>query len=209
VKIHLPAAIAAGLYLLSALPGIAENPFLNAKADMPAVANFKGVEWNDEYEEEEYLWSTRVTTRRLATAKWGAFYKVTFDQITTKAPSHREMRPLYFFTTNDLIVLFNEQNPEEEIVKLAAQEQPPKIESTNIYGLSKGTRKVAETDVSEAKLAVKGDQSTYVWTHGSGHFTRATWQRGIGLVEYAQGYGARKDGFTLKREAPTTKNKKR
>jgi hypothetical protein len=209
VKVRLSAAIAAGLYLLLALPGVAENPFLNAKADAPAVAKFKGVEWNDEFEEEEYPWSSRVTTRRLATAKWGAFFQLTFDQITTKGPRPREMRPLYFFTTDDMIVLFNEQNPEVEIVKLAAQEQPPTIEPTFIYGLSKGTRKVAEGDVSEAMLAVKGDRSTFVWTHGSGHFTRATWQRGFGLVEYAQGYGARKDGFVLKREAPAAKSKKR
>jgi hypothetical protein len=179
----------------------AGNPFLSAKSDEPVSAKFKGTEWNDEFEKEEYGWSARVTTKRVATAKWGAFFKITFDEISTKAPQKREMRVLYFFTTDNEIVLFNEEKPEELIPKLAAEDKPPKFEPSDIYGLSKGARSVSETKIAGAKLAVKGDLSSYVYSHNSGHFTRVTWQRGVGLIEYAQGYGARKDGFSLKRES--------
>ena len=185
--------------VLTASAGFAENPFLTAKSDEPVSVKFKGSEWNDEFDQEEYAWSARVTTKRIATAKWGAFFKITFDQITTKAPRPREMQPLYFFTTDNEIVLFNEEKPEEAIPRLAAQDKPPKFEPREIYGLTKGARKVAEDKVSGSKLVVKGDRSTYEWTHSSGHFTRATWLREAGLVEYAQGYGARKDGFVLKK----------
>jgi len=178
---------------------LAENPFLNAKSGEPVAAKFKGTEWNDEFDQEEYAWSARVTTQRVATAKWGAFFKVTFDQIATKAPRKREMQPLYFFTTDNEIVLFNEDKPEEAIARAAAEDKAPKFEASDIYGLTKGSRQVADGKISSAKLAVKGDRSTYEWSHNSGHFTRMTWQRGVGLVEYAQGSGARKDGFALKR----------
>jgi len=195
----IPAFVAA-LSLLPALSALAENPFLNAKSDAPVVARFKGVEWNDEFDQEEYVWSARVTTRRVGVAPWGAFFEIAFDEIATKAPHPREMRPLYFFTTDHEIVLFNEEHPKEAISRLVMQEKPPRFEPRDIYGLSKGSRKVTEDGRSSARLAVKNDRSTYEWTHPSGHFTRATWQRGLGLVEYAQGYGARRDGFRLKRE---------
>lgn len=37
-------------------------------------------------------------------------------------------------------------------------------------------------------------------SHNSGHFTKIVWKRGVGLVEYASGYGAHADGFRLKRQ---------
>lgn len=187
--------------LMSVAGALAENPFLSAKSDEPATAKFKGVEWNDEFEKDELPWSARVTSQRVATAPWGAFFKITFDQVATKAPRPREMRPLYFFTTDSEIVLLNEAKPEDVIRKLAAQPKPPKFEPSEIYGLSKGARKVSEGDVSGSKLTVKGDLSTYAWTHSSGHFTTVVWQRGVGLVEYARGQGAHSDGFRLKRES--------
>lgn len=190
--------------LAFALTALAENPFLNAKSDEPTSAKFKGLEWNDEWGADDVPWSARVTTKRLATAPWGAFFKITFDQVATKAPEKREVRALYFFTTDNAIVLFNEEKPEDLIPKLAAEPQPPKFEPTDIYGITKGSRKVGESDkVSSATLSAKGDRSTYEWTHNSGHFTRAIWQRGVGLVEFAQGYGARKDGYNLKRVVAT------
>ncbi len=191
--------VLAALALLLAPLALAENPFLHAQSDEPAVAKFKGVEWNEEFDQDEYAWSARVTTRRVATASWGAFFKISFDQIATKAPHPRELRPLYFFTTENEIVLLNEEKPDEAIRQLAAQPKPPKFEPRDLYGLSKGARQVADDGTSSSKLAVKGDRSTYQWTHHSGHFTTVAWQRGVGLVEFAQGYGARRDGFRLKR----------
>lgn len=191
----------AAFTLLSVVGALAENPFLSAKSDEPATAKFTGVEWNDEFEKDELPWSARVTTQHVGTARWGAFFKITFDQIATKAPRPREMPALYFFTTDHEIVLLNEEKPDDVIRKLAAQPKPPKFEPSEIYGLSKGSRKVSDGDVSGTKLAVKGDLSTYAWTHSSGHFTTVVWKRGVGLVEYAQGQGARSDGFRLKRES--------
>ena len=189
------------LSLLFVACALAENPFLSARSDEPTIAKFKGLEWNDEFEQEELPWSARVTTQRVATASWGAFFKITFDQIVTKAPRVREMRPLYFFTTDNEIVRLNEEKPDEVIRKLAVQSKPPKFELSEIYALSKGVRRISEGDVSGSKLTVKGDLSAYAWTHNSGHFTTVVWQRGVGLVEYSQGYGARSDGFRLKRES--------
>jgi hypothetical protein len=179
--------------------GWAENPFLHAKSDAPVSAKFKGAEWNDEYEKDEYAWSTQVTTQRVATAKWGSFFKITFDQITTKAPKPRDMQPLYFLATDNEIFLVNEEKPDEAITRFASQDAPPKFEPDYLYGLAKGSRTVALSKVSNAKLVVKGDRSTYEFSHNSGHFTHVVWQRGVGLVEYGQGYGARKEGFSLKR----------
>ncbi len=200
-------ALAAFVFLLIPV-GHAENPFLNTKADEPTSAKFRGVEWNDEFDQEEYAWSARVTTKRVVSAPWGAFFKITFDDIVTKAPRPREMRPLYFFATDHEIVLFNEANPEDAIRQMAARDKPPKFEPRDIYGLSEGSRQVAEDRLSGANLAVKGDRSSYEWRHNSGHFTSAVWQRGVGLVEYAQGYGARRDGFSLKREMSGAKSKR-
>ena len=181
--------------------GFAANPFLSAKSNEPVSAKFKGTEWNDEFEKEEYAWSTRVTTQRVATAKWGAFFKIAFDQITTRAPRSRKMLPLYFFTTDNEIVLFNEEKPEEAIAQAAGKDEPPKFEPSDIYGLVKGSRKIPDGNLSTVTLAVKGDKSSYAYSHNSGHFTRFTWQSGVGLVEVAQGYGAHKDGYSLKRDA--------
>jgi hypothetical protein len=33
----------------------------------------------------------------------------------------------------------------------------------------------------------------------SGHFKTIIWKKGVGLIEYAEGRGARADGFRLKR----------
>jgi len=39
-----------------------------------------------------------------------------------------------------------------------------------------------------------------VASHNSGHFTKVVWKKGVGLVEYAAGYGAERDGYRLKRQ---------
>ena len=191
----------AAFSLRCAAVALPENPFFRGKSDELATAKFQGMEWNDEFEKDELPWSTRVSTQRVASAPWGAFFKITFDQIATKAPRPREMPPLHFFTTDYEIVLLNEEKPDGAIRKLAAQPKPPKYEPREIHGLSKGSRKVSDGDVAGTKLTVQGDLSTYAWTHRSGHFATVVWQRGVGLVEYAQGQGARSDGFRLKRES--------
>jgi hypothetical protein len=38
---------------------------------------------------------------------------------------------------------------------------------------------------------LKGDLCIYEGDHPSGHFKKIVWKKGVGLVEYASGYGAR------------------
>jgi hypothetical protein len=45
----------------------------------------------------------------------------------------------------------------------------------------------------------------YEANHPSGHFKKIVWKKGVGLVEYASGYGARADGYRLKREVRNRK----
>jgi hypothetical protein len=40
----------------------------------------------------------------------------------------------------------------------------------------------------------------YEASHASGHFEKIVWKKGVGLVEYANGYGAQADRYRLKRE---------
>jgi hypothetical protein len=49
-------------------------------------------------------------------------------------------------------------------------------------------------------INVKGDLCVYDSSHPSGHFKKMIWKKGVGLVEYASGSGARADGFRLKRQ---------
>ena len=44
-----------------------------------------------------------------------------------------------------------------------------------------------------------GSYHAYATLH-LGHFRTVVWQKGVGLIEYAQGYGADRDGFRLRRE---------
>jgi hypothetical protein len=49
---------------------------------------------------------------------------------------------------------------------------------------------------------VKGDLCINLDEHPSGHFTKIVWKKGVGLVEFAMGYGAAREGFRLKRSPP-------
>src|SRR6266566_8546223 len=48
-------------------------------------------------------------------------------------------------------------------------------------------------------IRLKGDLCVYDASHPSGHFKKVVWKKGVGLVEHASGYGARADGYRLKR----------
>ena len=43
--------------------------------------------------------------------------------------------------------------------------------------------------------------------HLARHFARMTWKKGVGLIEYANGSGARQDGYSLKRFAGQPKTR--
>jgi len=185
---------------------LAANPFLSASDDKPVSAKFAGTEWGDEIESKDLPLSARVVITRIAAAPWGAIFKVSFENIVSRAKNRREISPVYFVTTDDEIALLNEEKPEDVAKKLAADANPPKFDPADVRGISKGTRKSSDT-LTETNITVKGDRCTYQWSHNSGHFSTIVWQKGVGLIEYAQGYGARKDGFRLKRAGGAAKGK--
>ncbi|MEP6672042.1 MAG: hypothetical protein ABJF10_22960 [Chthoniobacter sp.] len=177
----------------------AANPFLAAADDKPVSAKFKGTEWNDDIGPKDLPLSARVVTTRIAQAPWGSIFKISFEDIASHADPKREIGPVYFIATDNEIVLLNEEKPEAAAQKLAAEAKAPAFESDYVRGINKGTRKSAE-GLTETNIVVKGERCTYQWSHNSGHFTNIVWQKGVGLVEYAQGRGARADGYRLKRE---------
>jgi hypothetical protein len=57
--------------------GYGANPFLDAKKDQPASANFRGTEWSDDFPDEiphEIPLTARVVTTRVAKMPWGAIF---------------------------------------------------------------------------------------------------------------------------------------
>ncbi len=176
----------------------AENPFLSAPDNKPVMAKFRGAEWGDEIAQEEIPLSAKVTTTRVAKTNWGEIFKITFTDIASRAAKRREIRPEYFIATDDHIYLLNEENNEAAVKKLAATDQPPTFEERDIYGIIEG--KTARTEGPwETTIQVKDDLCIFESNHNSGHFKKVVWKKGVGLVEYALGYGASADGFRLKR----------
>ena len=178
----------------------AANPFLQAKDDQPIKAAFTGVEWNDEYAPQDIPLTARVVTQRVAQMPWGAVFRISFEDLKSKAPEKREIRPLHFVVTDDVIALLNETDMDAAIKRLTAMERPPVFGDADLYGISTGTKKF-ENRSTETAIVVKGEFCSYLYSHHSGHFTRLRWKKGVGLVECGAGYGARRDGYSLKRVA--------
>lgn len=184
----------------------AANPFLDAKDDKPVSVNFRGTEWNDEFPEHEIPHdiplTARVITTRIAKMPWGAIFKVEFTDLKSRAPEKREIpEPRYFIVTDDRIVLLNEEDNEAAAKKISALDKPPAFEPSYIYGITKGSFSHKE-GLWEATIELKGNLCVYLDSHPSGHFTKVVWKKGVGLVEYAMGYGAAREGFRLKRSTP-------
>jgi hypothetical protein len=157
----------------------AANPFLDSKDDKPVSANFRGTEWNDENIQGEIRLTARV--------------------ITTRVAKMREILPDYFIVTDDRIVLLNEENNDAAVEKISAMDRAPAFEEGDVRGISSGKLDHEEGPWT-TKIEVKGDKCTYLATHNSGHFAKIVWKKGIGVIEYAMGYGAMADGFRLKRQ---------
>jgi hypothetical protein len=180
--------------------GYAANPFLKANDDKPVSAKFRGTEWSDDIGADEILLTARLVTTRLATMPWGAIFKLEFTDLRSSAPKHREIRPNYFVVTDDRIVLLNEQDNDEAARKISALDKPPDFEPNDIYAIASGNFEHREGEW-KTTIKVKGDLCIYEANHPSGHFKKIVWKKGLGLVEYASGYGARADGYRLKRVA--------
>ena len=178
----------------------AANPFLDAASDKPVAAKFQGGEWGDEIQQQDEISLTaRVVTTRLAKMPWGAIFKIEFIDLESRAPQKREIRPDYFIVTDDRIVLLNEEDNESAVKKISALDKPPEFEPGDIYGITAG-KFSHEDGLWKTTISLKGDLCVYDSSHPSGHFKKMIWKKGVGLVEYASGSGARADGFRLKRQ---------
>jgi hypothetical protein len=178
----------------------AANPFLNAADDKPVSAAFRGTEWGDEISQKEIPLRARVVTTCMAKMPWGAIFKLEFKDLKSSAEKQREIRPDCFVVTDDRIVLLNEQDNDEAARKISVMDKPLAFEPNDIYGIASGNFEHREGEW-KTTIKVKGDLCIYEANHPSGHFKKIVWKKGLGLVEYASGYGARADGYRLKRVA--------
>jgi hypothetical protein len=177
----------------------AANPFLSAPDGKPMAAKFRGAEWGDNIAQEEIGLSARVVTTRLATMSWGEIYRIDFTDIASRARERRKIPPDYFIVTDDRIVLLNEEDNEAAVKKLATTEKAPEFDQNDICGITEGKFEHSE-GAWETTIELKDDLCIYQANHSSsGHFKKIVWKKGVGLVEYAMGYGAMADGFRLKR----------
>ena len=180
----------------------AANPFLDAPNDKPVSAKFRGTEWGDDIGEEDIPLTGWVVTTRLAKMPWGAIFKIEFTDLKSRAEKQREIRPEYFVVTNNQIVLLNEEDNDAAAKKISALDNPPGFELNDIYGITRGSFEHQEGEW-KTTIQLKGNLCMYEASHPSGHFKRIVWKKGVGLVEYASGYGAHADGYRLKRTVQT------
>ena len=182
----------------------AANPFLDANNDQPVSARFRGTEWSDDIGEKDIALTAQVVTTRIAETAWGAIFKIEFTDLKSSTPQKREIRPDYFIVTDDRIVLLNEEDNDAAATKISAMDKPPEFEPNDIYGITSGSFEHQEEEW-KATIKLKADLCIYDARHPSGHFKKIVWKKGVGLVEYASGYGARADGYRLKREVTSRK----
>ncbi len=107
--------------------------------------------------------------------------------------------------TDDRIVLLNEEDNDAAVKKISASDKPPQFEPGEIYGITSGSFD-HEDGLWKTTIRLKGDLCIYDSSHPSGHFKKIIWKKGVGLVEYASGYGAHADGYRLKRTTTAQKS---
>ncbi len=192
------------MLLLQAVSVFARNVFLDAKDDEPVSATFRGTEWGDEIEQDEIPLTARLVTTRLAKMPWRAIFKIEFADLKSRAPKKREIRPDYFIVTDERVVLLNEEDNDAAVKKISALDKPLQFEQSEIYGITSGKFDYEE-GLWKTTIRLKDNLCMYDANHPSGHFKKIIWKKGVGLVEYASGYGAHADGYRLKRETTTQK----
>src|SRR5438105_5015213 len=192
------------MLILQAVSVFAANPFLDAPDDKLVSAKFRGNEWGDEIGKDEIPLTARVVTTRLAKMPWGAIFKIEFTDLKSRAPRPREIKPEYFIVTDDRVVLLNEEDNVAAVKKISAVDKPPQFEQNQIYGITSGKFDY-EDGLWKTTIRLNGNLCVYDASHPSGHFKKIVWKKGVGLVEYASGYGAHADGYRLKRTATTQK----
>jgi len=192
------ATITVSILLMASLN--AANPFLDARDDKPVSAKFRGTEWGDNISQEEIPLTAQVVTTRMAKMSWGGIFKIEFANLKSSAPEPRKIEPEYFVATDERIFLVNEENIPAAIKRVSAAEKAPEFEPGEIYGITGGSFNHGD-GLWKTTIKLKGDLCVYEASHPSGHFKKVVWKKGVGLVEHASGYGARADGYRLKRTA--------
>jgi hypothetical protein len=182
----------------------AANAFLDASNDQPISAKFRGTEWGDDIGEKDIALTATVVTTRITKMPWGAIFKIEYTDLKSRAEKQREIRPDYFIVTDDRIVLLNEEDNDAAAKKISTLDKPPDFEPNDIYGITSGSFEHQEGEW-KTTIKLKGDLCIYEASHPSGHFKKIVWKKGVGLVEYASGYGAHADGYRLKREVTSQK----
>ena len=167
-------------------------------------AKFRGPEWSDDIREQEIPLTARVVTTRIAKMPWGAIFKIEFTDLKSRAEKQPEIRPDCFVVTDNRIVLLNEEDNDAAAKKISAMDKPPEFEPNDIYGITSGSFEHQEGEWKTI-IKLKSDLCVYDASHPSGHFKEIVWKKGVGLVEYASGYGDRADGYRLKREVKSQK----
>jgi len=190
--------------MLIPVSGYAANPFLNTPDDKPVSAKFRGTEWSDDIGEQDIPLTARVVTTRMAKMPWGSIFKLEFTDLKSRAEKQREIRPDYFIVTDNRIVLLNEEDNEDAAKKISMMDKPPTFEDGDVRGITSGKLDHEEGPWTTT-MEVKGDECTYLASHNSGHFSKIIWKKGVGLFEYASGYGAHADGYRLKRDVTSRK----
>jgi hypothetical protein len=187
------------MVILFSVSTYAANPFLDAPNDQPVSAKFRGTEWSDDIGQQDIPLTAREVTTRIKKMPWGAIFKIEFTDLKSPAEKPREIRPDYFIVTDDRIALLNEEDNNAAAKKISALDKPPEFGQGEIYGIT--VDKFSHEDgLWKTTISLKGDLCIYDSSHPSGHFKKIVWKKGVGLVEYASGYGAHADGFRLKRQ---------
>ena len=101
--------------------------------------------------------------------------------------------------TDERIVLLNEEDNNAAVKKISAMDKAPTFEDGDVRGITREKLNYEEAPWTTT-IEIKGKVCTYPASHNSGHFIKIVWKKGIGLLEYASGYGAHADGFRLKRQ---------
>ena len=186
------------LPILLSVSASAANPFLDAPDDKPASAKFHGTEWGDEIQQGQIPLTARIVTTRIAKMPWGAIFKIEFTNLKSRAPKKRKMQPDYFVVTDERIALLNEENNSDAIKRISEMDKPPEFEPGEIYGITSGSFD-HQDGLWKTTIRLKDDLCVYESSHPSGHFKKVVWKKGVGLLEYASGYGAHADGYRLNR----------
>lgn len=175
------------------------NPYLSAADDKPVTAAFSGTEWGDDIGPKERPITARVVTTRLAALPFVSVYRIDFAEVRSAAGTTRQIASRHFVVTDTEIALLQEEDIDAAIARLKALTKMPGLSTPDLRAIVSGRRKLTRDATSNSSLTVQGPRCTYQYTHSAGHFTTMIWQRGVGLVEYAQGRGARADGFRVQR----------